>query len=68
MKPDHWQKVEQLYRAALEREESQQATFIKESSADDEELRHYNQVTPNRSVNPSPLRFPAGNSTSSSAL
>jgi hypothetical protein len=33
MKPDHWQKVEQLYRAALEREESRRATFINESSA-----------------------------------
>jgi serine/threonine protein kinase/tetratricopeptide (TPR) repeat protein len=38
MKPDHWQKVEQLYHAALEREESQRARFIKESSAGDEEL------------------------------
>jgi serine/threonine protein kinase/tetratricopeptide (TPR) repeat protein len=39
MKPDHWQKVEQLYHAALEREESQRSAFIQESSADDEELR-----------------------------
>jgi hypothetical protein len=67
MKPDHWQKVEQPYHTALEREEGQRATFIKESSPDDEEPRHHNQVKPDRSVIP-PLRFPAGSSTSSSAL
>jgi hypothetical protein len=55
MKPDHWHKVDQLYQAALEREESRRATFIKESRA-----------APDRPVIP-PLRFPAGNSTSSSA-
>ncbi len=39
MKPDHWKKVEQLYHAALEKEESRRAAFISESSAGDEELR-----------------------------
>lgn len=56
MKPDHRQRVEQLDHTALEREECRRATFIKESS-----------VAPDRPVIP-PLRFPAGNSTSSSAL
>jgi Tol biopolymer transport system component/serine/threonine protein kinase len=39
MTPERWQKVEKLYQAALEREPSQRAAFLKEACAGDEELR-----------------------------
>jgi hypothetical protein len=67
MKPDRWQKVEQLYQAALEREESPWA-FISFNPAHPTPAGwHRPQARPDKSINP-PLRFPEGNSTSSSAL
>ena len=39
MKPERWQKVEQIYHAALEREEGQRATFLKEACGGDDSLR-----------------------------
>lgn len=39
MKPERWQKVEQIYHAALEREPAQRATFLNEACAGDEPLR-----------------------------
>src|SRR5437016_179932 len=39
MTPDRWQKVEQLYHSAREREESQRVAFLEEACAGDEALR-----------------------------
>jgi serine/threonine protein kinase/Tol biopolymer transport system component len=39
MKPERWQQVAQLHRAALEREESERAAFLREACAGDEDLR-----------------------------
>ena len=39
MTPERWQQVEQIYHSALERGESQRASFLKEACAGDEELR-----------------------------
>jgi hypothetical protein len=39
MSPDRWQRVEQLYRSALEREASERAAFLAEACAGDEGLR-----------------------------
>ena len=39
MTPERWQKVEQIYHSALEREPSQRATFLNEACAGDEGLR-----------------------------
>ena len=39
MKPERWQKVEEIYHAALEREEGQRAASLKEVCAGDEALR-----------------------------
>jgi serine/threonine protein kinase/Tol biopolymer transport system component len=39
MTPERWQKVEQLYHAALEREESERAAFLHEVCAGDDALR-----------------------------
>jgi eukaryotic-like serine/threonine-protein kinase len=36
---DHWQKIEQLYHAALEREESQRAAYLREVCTGDDALR-----------------------------
>jgi serine/threonine protein kinase/Tol biopolymer transport system component len=36
---ERWQRIEQLYHAALEREESQRASFLKETCAGDDALR-----------------------------
>ncbi len=38
MKPERWQKVEQIYHAALEREPDQRATFLNEACGGDESL------------------------------
>ena len=38
MKPERWQQVEQLCHAALERKESEQATFLRIASAGDDAL------------------------------
>ncbi len=40
MEPERWQKVEQLYHAALERGESERAAFLEEACGGDEGLRH----------------------------
>jgi serine/threonine protein kinase len=40
MEPERWQKVEQLYHAALEREENERDAFLREVCAGDEGLRH----------------------------
>ena len=40
MKPERWQKIEQLLRAALERETGQRAAFIEEACSGDDHLRH----------------------------
>src|SRR5215471_15500063 len=40
MDPERWQKVEQLYHAALEREENERDGFLREVCAGDEGLRH----------------------------
>src|SRR3974390_3009238 len=39
MEPERWQKVEELYHAALEREESERAAFLEEACAGDPALR-----------------------------
>jgi eukaryotic-like serine/threonine-protein kinase len=39
MRPERWQQVERLYQAALEREPSQRAAFLKEACAGDEVVR-----------------------------
>ena len=39
MNPERWQRIEELYHAALEREESQRAGFLEEACAGDEALR-----------------------------
>jgi eukaryotic-like serine/threonine-protein kinase len=39
MKPERWEQLARLHRAALEREESQRAAFLQEACAGDEELR-----------------------------
>ena len=39
MKPERWQKVEEIYHAAPEREPAQRATFLNEACAGDEALR-----------------------------
>lgn len=38
MKPDRWQKVEELYHAALERPADARADFLRSACGDDEEL------------------------------
>ena len=38
MKPEHWQKIEELYHSALERESSQRVAFLKEACAGEESL------------------------------
>ena len=38
MKPERWQKIEEVYHSALERESSQRAAFLKEACAGDEGL------------------------------
>ena len=38
MKPERWEQVAQLYRAALEREESERPAFLREACAGDEDL------------------------------
>jgi serine/threonine protein kinase len=40
MQPGRWQKVEELYHAALEHKESERAAFLREVCAGDEGLRH----------------------------
>jgi serine/threonine protein kinase len=40
MEHEHWQKVEELYHAALEHEEGERAAFLEEACAGDEGLRH----------------------------
>jgi serine/threonine protein kinase len=39
MTPERWQQVERLYQAALEREPSQRAAFLREACAGDEVVR-----------------------------
>jgi serine/threonine protein kinase/TolB-like protein len=39
MHPDRWRQIESLYHAALEREVSRRAAFLREASGDDEVLR-----------------------------
>ena len=39
MKPERWQKVEEIYHSALEREPVQRATFLNEACGGDESLR-----------------------------
>ena len=39
MTPDRWQKIEELYHSAREREESDRVTFLKEACEGDEALR-----------------------------
>ena len=43
MNPEQWRRIEELYHAALEREEPERDGFLSEVCGDDEELRH--QVT-----------------------
>ncbi len=38
MKPERWQKVEEIYHAALEREPGQRAAFLEEACSGDESL------------------------------
>ena len=38
MKPERWQKIEELYHSVLEREPSQRLAFLREACADDAEL------------------------------
>src|SRR6516225_974336 len=40
MRPERWRRIEELYHAALEREEGQRAAFLAEACAGDEALRH----------------------------
>ena len=37
--PDRWQKIEELYHSAREKEESQRVAFLNEACAGDEALR-----------------------------
>jgi hypothetical protein len=37
--PDRWEKIEQLYHAALERDEAQRAGYLHEACGEDEALR-----------------------------
>src|SRR5208283_6140500 len=39
MKPERWEQVAQLYRAALERAGSERSAFLREACAGDEDLR-----------------------------
>ena len=39
MKPERWQQIDKILEAALEREESQRATFLDQACGDDEALR-----------------------------
>src|SRR5713101_7069596 len=39
MTPDRWQRIEELYHAALERPEGERAAYLREACADDAELR-----------------------------
>ena len=39
MKPERWEQVAQLHRAALERKESERSAFLREACAGDEDLR-----------------------------
>ena len=39
MDPDRWQQVEEFYHAALEREESERATFLEQACGGDEAMR-----------------------------
>jgi hypothetical protein len=39
MTPDRWQKIERLYHAALEREESERAAYLAGACAGDDALR-----------------------------
>ena len=39
MTPDRWRQIEQLYHAALERDASEQAAFLKEACGSDEALQ-----------------------------
>lgn len=39
MKPERWRKIEEIYHAALEREESQRAAFLADACGGDEALR-----------------------------
>src|SRR5260221_14727691 len=39
MTPDRWQKIEELYHSAREREESQRVAFLNEACAGDDALR-----------------------------
>ena len=39
MTPERWQQIQELYHAALKREPSQRAAFLKEACAGDEALR-----------------------------
>ncbi len=40
MEPERWQQVEQLFHAALQLEDSRRGEFLKQSCAEDEDLRH----------------------------
>jgi hypothetical protein len=39
MSPERWRKIEQLYHAALERQESQRAAYLRETSAGDDAMQ-----------------------------
>ena len=39
MDPERWKQIEQLCEAALERDESQRAEFLKQACGEDQELR-----------------------------
>ena len=39
MNPERWRKIEEVYHAALERAESQRATFLEEACTGDPALR-----------------------------
>ena len=39
MRPEHWQKIEQLYNAALELQEVQRGAYLKQACAGDDRLR-----------------------------
>ncbi len=40
MEPERWRRIEELYHAAMEREEGERARFLAEACAGDEALRH----------------------------
>ncbi len=40
MEPERWQRVEQLYHAALELAENERASFLENSCSNDHSLRH----------------------------